>query len=410
VTDLATLTSGVRKSDFPIYKHMPPGFSYLDNAATTHSPQVVMQAVSGYYAQIHANPHSGSHTLSEQSASQYHIARETVARFIHAPGPEQIIFCHSTTMAINMVAMSFVEQRIKAGDEILVTAMEHHANLLPWQQVAKRHQAILRVVPLTPSGEVDQAAYHQMLSERTAFVALTHASNVLGTINPVTSMVAAAKRYGIPVLVDGAQAIAHTPVDVMACGCDFYVFSGHKVYGPTGIGVLYAAASAMAQMTPSIYGGGMIESVSYTDSSWLPNQVATFEPGTPNVAGAIGLAAALDYLSNLGWEAIISHEQALLQYALDTLADIPQLRVYGQASSRVGVLSFTLADIHAHDITSLLNDQQVAVRGGHHCAMPLIHALGLVSVTRASLGVYNDEQDIDALAQGLRDIYRVFQL
>ena len=410
MTDVCIPVSCERKADFPIYKKMSSAFSYLDNAATTHSPQVVIQAVSQYYEEVHSNPHSASHTLSERTTRQYHKARETVARFIAAPGPEQIIFCHSTTMAINMVAMSYLQPRIQAGDEILVTAMEHHANLLPWQQLAKRHQATLRVVPLTPTGEIDQEAYHQMLSTRTVFVALTHVSNVLGTINPVASLVASAKSYGIPVLLDGAQAISHTPVDVTALGCDFYVFSGHKAYGPTGIGVLYASASAMEKMTPCIFGGGMIEAVSYTESSWLPNQVATFEPGTPNVSGAIGLAAALDYLTQIGWEEIISHEQALLQYALSALDRVPQLQIYGRASDRVGVLSFTLADIHAHDITSLLNDQQVAVRGGHHCAMPLIHELGLVSVTRASLGVYNDEQDIDALVNGLRDIYRVFQL
>lgn len=399
-----------RKTDFPIYEKMPKTFAYLDNAATTHSPEIVIQKVSQYYEQAHSNPHSGSHTLSERTASQYQQARETVAQFINAPGPEQIIFCQSTTMAINMVAMSYLQPRIKAGDEIIVTAMEHHANLLPWQALAKRYQAVLRVVPLTPLGEVDQDAYQQMLSSRTAFVALTHVSNVLGTINPVAALITSAKSYDIPVLLDGAQAIAHTPVDVTALGCDFYVFSAHKVYGPTGIGVLYASANVMAKMTPCIYGGGIIEAVSYTESTWLPNQVATFEPGTPNVAGAIGLATALDYLTNIGWEAIIAHEQALLQYTLAALAEVPQLQVYGQAAARVGVVSFTLADVHAHDITSLLNDHQVAVRGGHHCAMPLIHELGLISVTRASFGVYNDTQDIDALVVGLRDILRVFQL
>ena len=400
------------RNDFPILTRKINNNSlvYLDNAATTHMPQVVIDAVTNYHTYSHSNIHSGIHALSEQSTKLYQASRKTVSDFIGSASESNIIFTSGTTHAINMVAHGYVEALMHREAEIIVSAMEHHANLLPWQQLAKKYNAQLRIIPMLENGELDIAAYKSMLSSQTVFVALTHVSNVLGTINPIQSMVEMAKQWTIPVLVDGAQAVGHTKVDVSCLGCDFYAFSGHKTYGPTGIGVLYMRSEHMPKMQPHHYGGGMIVEVAYDSSRFVQNGPERFEAGTPNISGAIGLAKALDYLTHLGLDNLLSHEQSLLSYATQKLSAIRGLTIHGKAKDKVGVIAFTLKDIHAHDITSLLDEAGVAVRGGHHCAMPLVRSMGLPSVGRVSLGIYNQKADIDRLYDALLEVLEVFAL
>jgi cysteine desulfurase/selenocysteine lyase len=391
-------------ADFPVLNN---GCAYLDNAATTHSPKAVVDAMVCYYSSSHSNVHSGVHYLSEKATKLYKDSRKTIADFINA---DDIVLCSGTTAAINTIVFGYAKNIVKSGSEIIVSGMEHHANLIPWQVLAKELNLTLKIIPVLKNGELDLDCYSQMLSDKTAFVSLTHVSNVLGTINPIKEMTLRAKKFGAKVLIDGAQAVAHTKVDVKDIGCDFYAFSAHKIYGPTGIGALYINKDLLSKVTPVNFGGGMIEYVAYDEAEIIKDDVARLEAGTPNISGAVGFAAAIEYFVSLGIDNILKHEQDLLSYANKKLSEFSEVTIYGNSSNKAGVLSFTVADVHAHDITSLLNEINVAVRGGHHCAMPLVKSFGLSSLTRASFGIYNTRDDIDRLCLGIANIKKVFQL
>ena len=394
------------RSDFPIIND---DYSYLDNAATTHSPNDVIESAVEYYKNTHSNVHSGMHNLSVEATKNYNVARRKVADFINA-NENEIVFSSGTTAAINVVVFGYARNIVKPRSEIIISGMEHHANLIPWQILAKNLNLTLKVIPVDDNGELDLNSYENMLSPKTAFVSLTHISNVLGTINPIKQMIVAAKKYGAKVLIDGAQAIAHTKVDVVDLDCDFYAFSAHKIYGPTGVGALFIKANLLPEITPFVYGGGMIETVSYETSQFLQNDPMRLEPGTPNISGVVGLAAAIDYVTDIGIDKLIAHEQELLIYATEQLNSIDGIKIYGNAEEKSGVISFTMCDIHAHDIASLLNDYNIAVRGGHHCAMPLVKSYGLSSITRVSFGIYNNKNDVDNLVQALLSIKKVFNV
>jgi cysteine desulfurase/selenocysteine lyase len=351
--------------------------------------------------------HRGVHLLSQRATVAFDAARAKIARFIHAQRPDEIVFVRGTTEAINLVAQSFARPQLKPGDEILISAMEHHSNIVPWQMVCEQTGAVLKVVPIDDTGALDAGAYERLLNDRTRLVAITHLANALGSINPVELIVAAAHAKGVPVLLDGAQAISHLPVDVRALDCDFYAFSGHKVYGPTGIGVLYARAALLEAMPPWQGGGDMIRSVTFekTEYNAIPWK---FEAGTPNIAGAIALGAALDYVNRIGIEVIAAHEAGLLAYATDALRVIPGLRLIGTARDKASILSFVLDGVHAHDIGTILDNHGVAVRAGHHCAMPVMQRFGVPATVRASLALYNTHEDIDALIEGLGRVREVF--
>ena len=385
------------RQDFPILQQNVHGkpLVYLDNGATAQKPQAVINAIQHYYAQDNANVHRGIHELSERASVQYEAVREQVRSFINAQKSEEIIFVKGTTEGINLVAHSF-GQRFKAGDEIILSLMEHHANIVPWQQIAERTGAVIKVIPLNDAGELDMSAYQALFSDRTAFVAVTHTSNVLGTVNPVKQMADIAHQHNVPILLDGAQSIVHEAIDVQDLACDFFVFGAHKLYGPTGVGVLYGKADWLESMPPYQTGGGMIDHVSFAKTTYaqLPQK---FEPGTPNIAGVIGLGAALTYLSALGMEAIAAYEHDLQQYALQALKAFPGLTLIGDAAHRAPVFSFVLADVHAQDLAQLINLSGVAVRCGHHCAMPLLDSLGFTACARASLALYNTREEVDAL-------------
>lgn len=397
------------RNDFPILHERVHGkpLVYLDNAATTQKPASVLAAIDAYYEHDNANVHRGVHLLSQRATDAYEGARARIARFIHAARAQEIVYVRGTTEAINLVAQSFVRPRIGPGDEILISAMEHHSNIVPWQLVCAQTGAALKVVPIDDDGVLDIDAYEQMLGERTRFVALVHASNALGTVNPVARLIEMAHARGVPVLIDGAQAIAHLPVDVGPLDCDFYAFSGHKVYGPTGIGVLYAKAARLESMPPWQGGGDMIRTVTFekTEYNVIPWR---FEAGTPNIAGAIGLAAALDYLDAIGPEIAHRHEADLLAYATDALRALPRVRMIGMAKEKTGILSFVFGDIHAHDVGTILDQCGVAVRTGHHCAMPVMARFGVPATVRASLALYNTRAEIDALIDGLSRVEEVF--
>jgi cysteine desulfurase / selenocysteine lyase len=406
--DIATVARWRR--DFPILRERVHGVPlvYLDNAATTQKPDTVIAAQRAYYEHTNANVHRGVHLLSQRATDAYEAARARIASFIHATCAEEIVYVRGTTEAINLVAQSHVRPRIGLGDEILISAMEHHSNIVPWQLVCEQTGARLRVVPIDEDGALDMAAYERLLGERTRIVAIAHASNALGTINPVARIVELAHARGVPVLVDGAQAIAHLPVDVAALGCDFYAFSGHKVYGPTGIGVLYAKAQWLAAMPPWQGGGDMIRTVTFekTEYNAIPWR---FEAGTPNIAGAIALAAALDYVSAIGVEVAGAHEASLLAQAHDALRAMPGLRMIGTAKDKVGIVSFVMDCAHAHDIGTILDQCGVAVRTGHHCAMPVMQRYGVPATVRASFALYNTREDIDALVDGIARVREVFR-
>lgn len=397
------------RRDFPALDQLIHGrpLVYLDSAASTQKPRAVLDALMGFYERDYANVHRGVHTLSQRATDAYEGARERVSHFLRAEQAEEIVFCRGTTEAINLVAWAFLAPRLSAGDEILLTWLEHHSNIVPWQLVAAATGARLRVVPVNDQGELDLDAFEEMLGPQTRLAAFTHISNALGTINPVREMCALARDRGIPTLVDGAQAASHCPIDVKALGCDFYAFSGHKVFGPTGIGALYVRWPRFAEMRPYQGGGDMIRSVAFAGSEWNepPHR---FEAGTPNIADAVGLAAALDYVDAIGLEAIALHEAELLAYGTATLQAIPGLRLVGTARHKAAVLSFTLDGIHPHDAGTILDHEGIAVRAGHHCAQPLIERFGLVATLRASLALYNTRQDIDRLAQGLARVDEVF--
>ena len=397
------------RADFPILQRRVHGkpLVYLDNAATTQKPQAVIDRLSRYYEEQNANIHRGVHALSVDATNAYDWARDRVRRFINAAEAREIVFVRGTTEAINLVAATFGRARVGAGDEIVISHMEHHSNIVPWQMLCEEKGARLRVIPITDAGELRLDEYERLLGPRTRLVAVTHVSNALGTINPVESIVRTAHDRGIPVLVDGAQAVAHMRVDVQAIGCDFYVFSGHKVFGPTGIGVLYGRGPLLDAMPPYEGGGEMIRTVSF-DRTLYKEAPERFEAGTPNIAGAIGLAAAIDYLAAVDLDRVSAYERELLGYGTEALADIAGLRLTGTAPHKAGILAFVIEDIHPHDLGTILDRDGIAVRAGHHCCQPLMARLGVPATVRASLALYNTREEIDALASSLRTARAVF--
>lgn len=398
------------RDDFPILSRKVHGkpLVYLDNAATTQKPRAVIAAIRRYYYTSNANVHRGVHALSDRATQAYEEARGRVARFLNAREDREIVFVRGATEAINLVAQTYGLLRLREGDEVLVTAMEHHANIVPWQMACDRAGAHLKVAPIEASGELDLAAYERMLSPRTRLAAVTHVSNALGTVNPVREMIGMAHARGVPILVDGAQAVPHIPVDVQALGCDFYVFSGHKLYGPTGIGALYGKAEHLEAMPPYQGGGDMILRVTFEKTTY--NAIPwKFEAGTPNVGGAVGLRAAIDYLDAIGLAAVSAHEGELLAYATEEVGKIPGVRVVGTAREKTGILSFVVEGVHPHDIGTILDHEGVAIRAGHHCAMPLMDRLGLPGTARASFGLYNTPAEVDLLAAGIRKAREVFR-
>lgn len=402
VTTVTPLDEARVRADFPILERDARGhrLAYLDTAATAQKPRRVIDAVSDFYRSTNANVHRGVHVLSEEATEAYDGARETVARFLNATSPDEIVFTSGTTGGINLVAQSWGRNNLWAGDEILVTTLEHHSNIVPWQLVAREKGAVLRVTPLLADGSIDLEAYRTLLGPRTRVVALGHASNVLGTVLPVAEMTAMAHAVGAIVVVDGAQSAPHFPVDLQALGCDFFAFSGHKLYGPTGIGALYGRRDLLEQMAPWQGGGGMIAQVTWAETTWAPPP-ARFEAGTPPIAEAVGLAAAVEYLVGLGMESIGIHERELTGYLSEQLQGVEGLTVYGTAPGRIGVASFRLADVHPHDLATVLDTEGVAVRAGHHCAQPLMEHLGVNATVRASLGLYSTRTDVDQLVGAL---------
>ena len=396
------------RADFPILAEKVRGgrLAYLDNGATTQKPESVLRAMDHYYRHQNSNVHRAVHDLAERATTAYEAARDRIARYLGA-AREEIVFTRGTTEAINLVAYAYLMPRLKAGDEILVTAMEHHSNIVPWQLVAARTGAKVVAAPVTDRGELDFDAWRGLLNERTRLVAMVHVSNTLGTINPVEDAIREAHARGVPVLVDGAQAIAHLGVDVKALGVDFYACSAHKAYGPTGFGALYARREHLESMDPWHGGGDMIRTVSFEGSTWndIPYK---FEAGTPDMAGAIGFAAALDYIETQGLQAIATHEHALLEEGTARLAAIPGLRLIGTAPRKGSILSFVMDCAHPHDIGTILDQEGVAVRTGHHCTMPLMQRFGIPATVRASMGVYNGVDDLEQLERALRKAVRLF--
>jgi len=398
------------RRDFPILSRRIHGkpLVYLDNAATTQKPRSVLDAEREVYERYYANIHRGVHLLSVESTDAYEKAREKVRDFLHARDSREIVFVRGTTEAINLVASSFGRTRVGRGDEVLITALEHHSNIVPWQLLCEEKGATLRVVPMNERGELLLDELARLLTERTRILAVAHLSNALGTLNPIAEIVRMAHARGVPVLVDGAQAVARLPVDVQALDCDFYAFSSHKVYGPTGVGALYAKASLLEAMPPYQGGGDMISSVTFEKTTFnvLPYK---FEAGTPNIAGAIGLGAALDYVRGIGIESIERHEAELLADATSRVRAIPGIRIIGTAAQKAGVLSFTIAGVHPHDIGTVLDREGVAVRTGHHCAQPVMDFFRVPATARASFGVYNRSEDVDALVAGIHEVKRMFE-
>jgi cysteine desulfurase / selenocysteine lyase len=397
------------RRDFPILDRTVNGrpLVYLDSGASSQRPVAVLRAVEEYETHSHANIHRGVHALSQAATEAFEGARERVRRFINARSTKEIIFVRGTTEGINLVAQSFARPRFKAGDEIIITTLEHHANIVPWQMVCEQTGCTLKVAPINQRGELLFDEYVKLLSPRTKLVAVAHVSNALGSILPVKRIVDAAHAQGAVVLVDGAQAVPHSHVDVRALGCDFYAFSGHKLYGPTGIGVLYGREELLQSMPPWQGGGDMILTVSFEKTTYsdLP---AKFEAGTPNISGAIGLAAAMDYVESLGLDAIAAHEQRLVELATAELQKIPGIQIIGTAANKASIVSFTLDGVHPHDLGTILDHEGVAVRTGHHCAMPLMTFLGLPATARASFGVYNTEKDVATLVAALGKAREVF--
>ena len=398
------------RADFPVLARRINGhpLAYLDNAASSQQPTAVIEAVAGYARAHHANVHRGVHTLSQEATALYEGARERVRRFIGAAKTEEIVFVRGTTEAINLVAQSHGRSRLQPGDEILVSALEHHSNIVPWQILAAQTGAVVVAVPIDDRGAVDGDAYRRLLGPRTRIVALAHVSNALGTVLPLREYLGAARERGITTVVDGAQAVPHRAVDVRALGCDFYAFSAHKMYGPTGIGVLYAREPVLSAMPPWQGGGDMILTVSFQGSTWnhLPHR---FEAGTPNIGGAVGLAAAIDYLESVGLDQVGRHEDALLERATAALAGIPGLRLIGTALDKTSLVSFAVDGLHPHDLGTILDSYGIAVRTGHHCAMPVMERFGVPATTRASFALYNTPGEVDALAVGVQDAIRMLR-
>ncbi len=397
------------RRDFPILHQEVHGrpLVYLDNAATSQKPLAVLSALQNYYSRDNSNIHRGVHELSGRASRAHEEARSKVRRFLNAAEDREILFVRGTTEAINLVASSYGRSRVGAGDEVLITAMEHHSNIVPWQILCEEKGARLKVAPINDRGELLLDELGKLLSPRTRIVSVVHLSNALGTLNPVRDVVRMAHARGAAVLLDGAQAAAHLQVDVRDLDCDFYAFSGHKLYGPTGIGVLYGKAALLEAMPPFQAGGDMISSVTFEKTLYnrLPFK---FEAGTPNIAGAIGLGAALDYVEAVGLDAIADHEKVLLDHATAVLSEIPGLRILGTAREKAGVLSFVIEGVHPHDVGTILDQEGVAIRAGHHCTQPLMERLGVPATARASLGLYNTREEIDALAAAIRKVREVF--
>lgn len=380
---------------------------YLDNAATTQRPQAVIDAMSHFYEQDNANVHRSVHTIGARATQRYEKAREKVQRFIHAKHTHECIFVRGTTEAVNMVAQSYVAPRIEPGEEILITHMEHHSNIVPWQMICKKTGARLQVAPINYDGEILLDEFKKKLSDNTKFVAISYASNALGTINPVKKMIEMAHAHGALVLLDGAQATAHLPIDVQELGCDFYAFSGHKMYGPTGIGVLWAKETLLDDMAPYQGGGEMIHTVTFESTDYAPLPYK-FEAGTPNIAGAIGLGAALDYLWSQDMEAIELYETKLLDYATDAIQSVKGFNIIGTANAKVPIVSFVHGKIHAHDIGTIMDSYGIALRSGHHCAMPLMDFFEVPATTRVSMSFYNTKDEIDQVVDALHKVKEVF--
>lgn len=397
------------KVDFPFFREHPE-LVYLDSAATSQKPVVVLQAIDDFYRKGNTNVHRGLYPLAARTSRQYEVVREKVARLLHAEQPQEIVFTSGTTEGINLVAQSYLLPRLQPGAEVLITGMEHHANLIPWQQICQQSGARLRIIPVLESGELDRAAFRQLLNERTALLALTYISNTLGTINPVGEIIAELRAYHseIPVLVDAAQAIAHYVVDVQQLDADFLVFSGHKAFGPTGVGVLYGKKRHLEAMRPLKFGGDMIENVSFAETTFaaVPRR---FEAGTTHVAGIIGLGAAVDYLESLDRPALQEYLQALRALAAEGLSNIPGLRIIGTADKQAAIISFVLEQAHPHDVATFLGSDQIAIRAGHHCTHPLMEHLGLPGTVRASFSIYNTEADVQKLVKAVQEVARFFR-
>ena len=398
------------RGDFPVLQQSVNGrpLVYLDNAATTQKPRSVIRRMKEYYERENSNIHRGVHTLSSRATDAYEAAREKIRSFINAAHSREIIFVRGATEGINVMAHTFGKRFVKAGDEILISAMEHHSNIVPWQMMCEERGAHLKVIPMNKRGELELNAYEDMLTSKTRLVAVVHVSNALGTVNPIEKMIAAAHGKGIPVLVDGAQSIPHMPIDVQALDCDFFVFSGHKMYGPTGIGVLYGRKEILDLLPPYQGGGDMIRSVTFAGTTYntLPHK---FEAGTPNIAGVLGLEAAVDYLNGIGMSLIAAHETALMEYATGKLKALDDLRIIGNAEKKAGAISFVLENIHPHDIGTILDQEGVAIRSGHHCAQPVMDFFSIPATARASFGLYNTKLAIDKLTQGIKKIAEVFK-
>lgn len=397
------------REDFPILSREVYGkpLVYFDNGATTQKPRSVVDAIADEYYSVNANVHRGVHFLSQQATELHEASRETVRRFINARSTNEIIFTRGTTESINLLASSFSEAFLNDGDEVVVSVMEHHSNIVPWQLQAMRKGIVLKVIPMNDRGELLQEEYEHLFSERTKLVCVAHVSNVLGTVNPVKEMIATAHAHGVPVLVDGAQSVPHMAVDVQALDADFYVFSGHKVYGPTGVGVLYGKEDWLDKLPPYQGGGEMIQHVSFERTTFneLPFK---FEAGTPDYIGTTGLAKALDYVSAIGMEQIAAHEHQLTQYAMQRLKEIPGMRIFGEAADKGSVISFLVGNIHHFDMGTLLDRLGIAVRTGHHCAQPLMQRLGIEGTVRASFGLYNTREEIDVLVAGIERVSKMF--
>ena len=397
------------RSDFPILAERINGkpLIYLDNGATSQKPQVVLDAIANYYTHMNANIHRGVHALSVRATEAHDAARQTVRKFLNAADTREIIFVRGATEAINLVAQTYGRVHVGAGDEVLITAMEHHSNIVPWQILCEEKGAHLKVAPINDRGELMLDEFARLVGSRTKIVAVTHVSNALGTVVPLRQVIDIAHRGDVPVLVDGAQAVPHFAVDVQALDCDFYAFSGHKVYGPTGIGVLYGKRALLNAMPPYQGGGDMISSVTFAKTTYndLPFK---FEAGTPDIAGAIALGAALNYITNLGMDKIAAHESELLAYATEAVGAIPGIRLIGTAFDRAGVLSFVLDHVHPHDLGTILDREGIAIRTGHHCAQPVMERFGIAGTARASFAVYNTKEEVDALVAGIRAAREVF--
>ena len=404
-----TFDADAIRKDFPIFETRMHGkpLTYLDSAASAQKPRQVIDAMSDFYGAHYANIHRGVYQLSAEATQRYESVRSDVARFIGVPDPREVIFVRNATEAINLVARTFGEQEIRSGDEIVITTMEHHANIVPWQMLAERRGAVLRVAAIDDDGVLDVDHLVSLLGPRTRILAFAEISNALGTINPVAKLTAIARERGITTLVDGAQAVPHRPVDVDALGCDFYAFSGHKVFGPTGAGVLYGRMPLLESMPPFLGGGDMIESVSFEGTTFAPVP-QKFEAGTPDIASVIGFGAAVEYLEAIGMDRIAAYEQSLLVYATQQLEEIPGLRIIGRSKEKAAVISFVLEDVHPHDIGTVLDGEGIAIRAGHHCAQPLMNRMGVPATARASFSFYNTRDDVDRLVAALQTTLELF--